>query len=361
MKILFLIDSLRSGGKERQLVETLKFLATRNDITCELVLMAEEVHYSYIEDLQIPTHQIMRKYKNDPSIFFKFYKLFRGIKPDVVHSWSSMCSVYAVPAAKMIGVPFVNGFLRDAPLSLCIKDQAWRRAKLTFPLSDVIAANSYAGLEAYKVPKNKKACLHNGFDFTRTEGLADKETVKDQLGIHTPYVVGMVASFSEKKDYKTFIDAGQMVLEKRNDVTFAAIGDGVYLDTIQNYIKPELEDNFRLPGKQNRVLNVVNIFNICILSTYTEGISNAIMEYMALKKPAIVTDCGGNRELVENNHTGFLVEAENPSQIAEKILLLLENKDLAENMGQNGYEKLKNEFSLEVMGKAFLRLYQQLC
>ena len=58
-----------------------------------------------------------------------------------------------------------------------------------------------------------------------------------------------------------------------------------------------------MPGKQKRVLNIVNIFDIGILATqqeiHGEGISNAVMEYMALQKPIIVTDCGGNRELVE--------------------------------------------------------------
>jgi glycosyltransferase involved in cell wall biosynthesis len=63
---------------------------------------------------------------------------------------------------------------------------------------------------------------------------------------------------------------------------------------------------------------------------------------------------------VEDKHTGFLVDSESPSQIAEKILLLMKNKALAEKLGQNGYEKLKKEFSLEAMGKHFLKLYSSI-
>lgn len=364
MKIIHLIETLRSGGKERQLVETLKFLSNHNGITCDVVTMSDNIHYSYIEDLNIKIHKISRKSKKDLAVFFKFYRLFKEIKPDIIHSWSSMCSVYAVPAVKLLKIKFVNNSLRSAPLNLSLKDKAWRHTKLTFPFSDIIAANSYAGLESFRVPIKKRACLHNGFDFSRIKGLDSKKSIRQEFDITTEYVIGMVATFSDKKDYKTFVDAAQMVLEQRKDVTFVAIGDGEYFDQIKKQIRPEVKSYFKMPGTQKRVLNIANIFDIGILATnirtHGEGIPNAVMEYMALKKPVIVTDCGGNRELVEDNHTGFLVETENPAQMAEKISLLLDNKALAAELGQNGYEKLTNEFSLDVMGNSFLKLYRKL-
>lgn len=359
-----MIDTLRSGGKERQLVETLKFLSKQNGITCDVVTMSNDIHYRYIEDLNIEIHKVTRKSKKDPAIFFKFYRLFKEIKPDIIHSWSSMCSVYAVPAIKLLKIKFVNNSLRDAPLHLGVQDTEWRRAKLTFPFSDVIAANSYAGLESYKVPTKKRVCLHNGFDFSRIKELDSKESIRQKFDITTGYVVGMVAMFSGRKDYTTFVDAAQMVLEQRKDVTFVAIGDGESFNQIKKQIRPEIKNYFRMPGTQKKVLNIANIFDIGILATnirtHGEGIPNAVMEYMALKKPVIVTDCGGNRELVEDNHTGFLVEAENPAQMAEKIILLLDNKALATKLGTNGYNKLTEKFSLEVMGNEFLKLYMKL-
>lgn len=360
MKILHIIDSLRSGGKERQLVEALKFLTRQDGYECELVIMSNEIHYSYLEELHVNTYHIVRKSKKDLLIYCKLYKIIKTIKPDIIHSWESMCSVYALPIAKILNIKFVNGFLRNAPPKLAINSQAWIRSMLTFPFSDVIAANSYAGIETYKVPHKKRACLHNGFDFNRIEGLADKQTVREKLDIQTPYVVGMVASFSKNKDYSTFIDAAQIVLEKRKDITFVAVGEGEYFEYMKNKIENEYQENFRFPGNQRCVLNIVNIFDIGILATFTEGISNAIMEYMALKKPVIVTDCLGNRELVEDNRTGYIVKPAEPTKLVEKILLLLKNKELAEQFGQNGYSKLKNEFSLDIMGNKFLKLYNNL-
>lgn len=76
MKVLHLTASLGSGGAERQMIETLKFFKKTKDITCEVVIMSEEIHYDYIEDLNIKTHQIIRKIKKDPSIFKEQDKSF---------------------------------------------------------------------------------------------------------------------------------------------------------------------------------------------------------------------------------------------------------------------------------------------
>ena len=197
---------------------------------------------------------------------------------------------------------------------------------------------------------------------SRVDGLEHKEEVRKRFNIYTKYVIGMVGTFSENKDYPTFVDAAQMLLEQRKDITFMAIGDGDYFEALKKRIKPEFKDFFRFPGKQKRVLNIVNIFDFGVLTTNTrvhgEGIPNVVMEYMALKKAVIVTDCGGNRELVEDKRTGFLVEPLKPLQLQDKISLLLDKEGLAERFGLNGYQKLKKEFSLSRMGEELTKLYR---
>jgi len=364
LKILQITDSLRSGGKERQLVELLTYLSTKKDVMCELITMSENVHYTYVEDLNIKTYQIIRKQRKDLSVFFKFYKLFKEARPDVIHSWNSMCSVYAIPAAKLLGIKFVNGFLRDAPPKFNIKRKEWLRAGLTFPLSDKILSNSCAGLNAYKVPARKGVCVHNGFNFERTNNLEDKNSIKEKYSIKTQFIVGMVATFSDKKDYVTFINAAQTVLESRDDVTFIAVGDGDNLDSCKNQVKPEFKNRIKFFGRQKDVESIINVFDIGVLATndkiHGEGISNTIMEYMALEKPVIATDCGGNRELVKDGETGILVKTTNSIEMAQKILLLLENEEMTKNFGRNGREKLKSEFNLEKMGNEFENLYREL-
>ena len=85
MKILFFIESLRAGGKERRIVELLKGLKQFPDISIELVLTRNEIHYQEILQLDVPIHIIERKFlKKDPRLFFKFFRLAKKIKPDMV-------------------------------------------------------------------------------------------------------------------------------------------------------------------------------------------------------------------------------------------------------------------------------------
>ncbi len=100
--------------------------------------------------------------------------------------------------------------------------------------------------------------------------------------------------------------------------------------------------------------------DICVLSTFTEGISNAILEYMALEKPVIATDGGGTNEIVENEKTGFLIPQKNPSALAEKLDVLLNDKDLRIKMGKAGREQIERQFSIENMVGSYIESYTKL-
>ncbi|MBK8881900.1 MAG: glycosyltransferase [Bacteroidales bacterium] len=174
MKVLFFIDSLVSGGKERRLTELLRTLNTQENIDFELVVMNEKIHYKEVLELGINIHRIVRKTKKDISVFFKFYKLCREYKPDIIHCWDSMTAVYLVPICKLLKIKLVNGMVVNSPAMQNFKNKDWLRGRLTFPFSNVIVGNSKAGLLAYRAPKEKSIVINNGFNFDRTEKLIQK-------------------------------------------------------------------------------------------------------------------------------------------------------------------------------------------
>lgn len=360
MKILHVIESLRAGGKERQLVELLKGLLSYKDIACELAVMSHDAHYASLSTLNIRIHHLIRSRGKDPKLFLKLFRLCKQIRPDIVHTWGSMPSVYAVPIAKILGMKLVNGMIRDAPPKLKLFDKERIRLKFTFPFSDKIVSNSYAGLESYKVSSQKAICIHNAFDFERLKNLQDKDILKRKTGIFTDNVVGMVASFSHKKDYATFLAAAEMVLEYRDDVTFLAIGDGENLEKCMAMVRPQVFSHVKFLGKQSDVESFVNMFDIGVLATYSEGISNSILEYMALGKPVVASDNNGTRELVVNGKTGFLVTPNDIKDLHSKIKLLLDRKNLATRMGNRGRDQIARFFSLEKMTLSFIDLYKTL-
>jgi glycosyltransferase involved in cell wall biosynthesis len=360
MKVIFFIDSLRAGGKERQLAELVKGLTSRNLCTCSIVSMSYDNHYFVDSDIEI--HYLVRRYRKDINLFFRFYSLVKEMKPDIIHTWDSMTSVYAIPSARLLNVKLINGMIRDALPDGGIYDKRRFWSRLSFPFSDVLVANSKAGLRSYCAPPDKSHCIYNGFDFQRLE-VNNATDCCSNPGINTGYVVGMVASFSENKDYRSFFKAAELVLEQRQDVTFVAVGEGTSDRACEQLIPEPVRNHFRLMGKQRNVESIVSRFDIGVLSTsdrHGEGISNSITEYMASGKPVIATDAGGTCELVIDGITGFLVSRGDYRSMADYLMTLLNDRDLAEKMGNAGKQRIANEFSLERMIDGYAELYSKL-
>jgi len=356
MKTLFFIESLHSGGKERRLVELLKNLSKYEDISMELVLTRSYIHYTDIFNLDVKIHYIERKhFKKDPSLFFKFYRLARKFKPDIIHVWGNLAAIYAIPTKIILRIPLINSQITNAPLHV---NSGLLSIKLTFPFSNFLIANSKAGIKSYSAPKSKSRVIYNGFDFDRIEHLETPEKMREKLNISTKHVVGMVASFSLLKDYVTYIQAAKEISKRNSDITFLCIGAGNN-DSYRKLVLPEIANRIRFLGPQQNVESIMNICDIGVLATYTEGMSNSIMEYMALGKPVIATDGGGTKELIKNYVTGFLVKPRSPKELASKIEYLFDNEKIASNMGEKGRERIRQEFSIEKMIKEYLKMYNK--
>ena len=219
-------------------------------------------------------------------------------------------------------------------------------------------------MKAFYAPKSKSRCIHNGFDFNRISELKAPETIREQFQIKTEFVIGKIAAFTDRKDYFSFIEAAVIILQKRSDVTFLAIGGGPNLDKIKEMIPDDYKDKILITGPQFGVVSIINIFNIGVLSTnidvHGEGISNSIIEYMVLGKPVVATEGGGTNEIVVDGQTGFLIPPKSSGIFAEKILYLLDNKAEAEKMGEAGRQRIYKNFNLEKMTENYYDLYENL-
>jgi glycosyltransferase involved in cell wall biosynthesis len=359
MKVLFFIESLRAGGKERRILELLKGLKKYPDVEVELVLTRNEIHYQEFYDLKIPLHIIERKFiKKDPLLFIKFYKIAKKFQPDIIHVWGHMVAVYAVPTVWKLAVPLLNNEITDAT-----PGQKLLGKEIVFTNSTRIIANTKAGLKAYGAPLEKSGVIYNGFNFNRLNNLTDPLEIRSRFHIETKYVVGMVATFSPYKDYKTYITAALEVLKKQRDITFLCVGDGDDA-SLKALVPSDYSNRILFPGKQNKVESIMNVCDIGVLATdiknHAEGISNALLEFKSLSKPVIATNFGGSVELIVNGVTGYLVEAYNYKELAERINELIANDEKRIAMGRSAKQRVEGEFSIDKMISSFYHEYKTL-
>jgi len=202
-------------------------------------------------------------------------------------------------------------------------------------------------------------------DLRRFEKLKDPSIVfREIFGTRAkrPFVIGMVAQFdAERKDYGTLIQAAKFLIPSNDSLMFVLVGDGPDFDKIKASIPDSLLNKIIFTGKQSDVESIVNIFDIGILLTNTklhgEGISNSIIEYMALGKPVIATRSGGTDELVEDQKTGFLISPFGSAELIEKMTILINDSELRSKMGQAGKERIHKCFSIDKMVNKFISVY----
>jgi glycosyltransferase involved in cell wall biosynthesis len=363
MRILHLTESLGRAGKERQIVELLRGLFAHREIESFVAVTDEVDGFRYeLDGAQAQVIQLVRRGKRDLRLFKSLYELISNLKIDIVHSWSSMCSVYAAPVAKLCGTAFVNGFVRDAPSHMTLWNKNYLMGKLTIPFSDIVVANSRAGLAAYHIPERKGLWIYNGFNPARVLKLTDEAELRSTLGITTPHIVGMVANFRPQKDYATFVEMACRICHLRDDVTFLAVGTGETLRRVRDSVPPEHSPQIKFLGQRKDVESVANLFTVGVLATnsrlHGEGISNAITECMALGKPIVATNDGGTPELVLEGQTGFLVPSHDAAVLTDRVLRLLNDRALATQFGIEGRRRVETAFSLDTMCNAYLCLYR---
>ncbi len=362
MKILFFIGTLRAGGRERRLVELLSYLKKNTTYNLMLVLRRNLIEYPAFYDLNIPYILLTPKYlKKDKRLHYRFYRICKEYNPDIIHTWGSMPAFVSLLAVILLKIPHVNSQVSDAsPVNkLSIKNLI---NKINFFFSTIILSNSYAGLYTYKTKKSKSKVIYNGISLDRFLNLADKELIRSKYNIFSLYVVIMVATFSNNKDYDIFIEIAKLVNSKRNDVSFVAIGNGCNLEKIKREVLDKKIPNVIFTGKVDDVENLINIAEIGLLFSnkilHGEGISNSITEYMALGKPVIANDAGGTKEIVKHGINGFLITNETTEEIAEIIVSLLDNKEKRQKMGEAGKSLIQESFTIERMGKEFDHIYK---
>ncbi len=344
------------GGKERRLLELLRYFDSQDNVKIMLILLKDIVDYPLAQQLNNTEIVIYkRKIKKDPSIFFRIYKLVKRFKPDIIHSWGAMPSVYVSPISFFQKIPLLNAMVADCNFPFMGKN--WRRAKITFPFSDYVLSNSYAGLTAYQVPYKKGYVIYNGVHLDRFKIKTKPKDVRQKYDVSTKFVVGMVAAFHPRKDYSTLIKAALRIISRNDNVTFLLIGEGILLNIMKNLVPDKMKNKILFLGKLDYVEEVINIFDIGVLTGYTEGLSNSILEYMALGKPVVTNGSGGNPEIVDNNFNGYIVPTQNIDEMVNKIEVLLSDDLKRIQFGKNAKEKVMQGFSIDIMANSYLNLY----
>jgi glycosyltransferase involved in cell wall biosynthesis len=229
---------------------------------------------------------------------------------------------------------------------------------------DRVVANCLAvkdrAVQEENLPAGKIEVIRNGLDLSQYELPLQNGLLRKELGLSpdTP-LVGMVANFNfEIKGHRYLIEAAKALSA---EATFLLVGDGPLRSRYEQMVRElGLGGKVRFLGKRNDIPSILSGLDIAVLSSTSEGLSNVILESMAAGKPVVVTDVGGNSELVRNGVNGYLVPPADSRSMAGAIDRLLRNPGEAARMGRAGKSMVQDEFSPQHMVERYEKLYAAL-
>ncbi|MEW6680261.1 MAG: glycosyltransferase, partial [bacterium] len=232
--------------------------------------------------------------------------------------------------------------------------------KLTFPLVRLCISNSKTACDFLiknGYPSGKFKVVYNGIDLSSLDFTPDTP-LKDRLKDET--VIISVANFSIWKNHKTLLNALKIV---RENFKFKCllVGDGpLREELIELTNKLGLSNDVIFLGRKETVESSLSIADIFVLPSIVEGLPVSIMEAGLAHLPIISTNVGGIPELVVDGETGILIKPFDVNGLAKAIEELLVDKEKRKKMGEAGYNRIKNEFSLKKMVKETENIYLDL-
>ena len=138
------------------------------------------------------------------------------------------------------------------------------------------------------------------------------------------------------------------------------VGDGPERDSLERFARDlNIENHVRFLGHRNDVSQLLPLFDLFVLASDFEGMSNSIMEAMAVGMPVVASDIPANQELVFDGVTGFLFPVGDKTACARSILFLFEHPERLERMGAASRERMAAEFSVKEMIRRYGEIYAE--
>ena len=168
----------------------------------------------------------------------------------------------------------------------------------------LISKSEYEEAEKIGISPSKLELVYNGIDVENLNTSINNEEVlpKDR------YIIGMVGRITEQKNPLFFVEFAKEVVKKYPETLFVIVGDGELRKQVENRIAEyNIANNFLITGWVSEPSNYVRRFNQAVLFSKWEGLSLAAAEYMAMKKPILVSNIGGLVDLIINEESGFII------------------------------------------------------
>jgi glycosyltransferase involved in cell wall biosynthesis len=353
LRVCFMIDELRTGGTETQLVALIRHLDRVRVEPYLCLLRGEDEQSRAMEPINCPVLRLGVRSFRQPSAVAAAWRLVRFLRReriDVFQAYFPDSTYFGVPAAWLAGVPRILRTRNN--LGYWMTPWHRRLGRLCDGLSHGLIANCAAARDAVVADEGlnpgRVVVLENGVDLSRFARVSPPGSGR----------VGVTANLRPVKGLDVFVRAAAAVSAAHPGATFHVAGEGP--------LRPELEKlahglglgaRLTLCGSVEDVPGFLAGLDVAVLPSLTEGMSNALLEYLAAGKAVVATAVGGNVRLVEDGVNGLLVPPGDADGLAAAIGRLLSDPALAARLGAEARRRVEERHGRPAMVRRFEDYY----
>jgi L-malate glycosyltransferase len=358
VRLFLMIDSLRTGGSERQF--TLMAGAFRRG-TFDLYLGCLQRCGKFLEDLgEIEEYPLGGSFLTLRALgsLRRLLGFLRRTHIEVAQSFDFYTNLMLIPAARLAGVPVVVASQRQ--LGDLLTPMQRRVQNLAFRMADCVVCNSLAAadqLARQGLPSMKVTVIPNGLPPEAFQETAP--ALPPESGVMR---VGMIARMNERaKNHALFLRAAAIVARRFPLAEFVLVGDGPFRKEWEELAQQlGLGSRTHFLGERYDIPAVLAALDVVVSASRTESLSNAILEAMAAGRPVVASRVGGNPELVRDRETGLLVTPDDEDALVNALKTVLISPGIAREWGQNARRIAQANYKLDYAQERFAQLYLDL-
>ncbi len=294
--------------------------------------------------------------------FASIYRIVKRIQPDIIHTHSSIDSWLFSMCGKTLKIPIV----RSRHVSIPIKNYFPKNAVYSYFPDKIIASGETIRLMMSNISGVKSSNTYSipaGVDMKRFDfQISPKKFQKEiQIDPNQP-LIGKIGVIRGWKGHDYFLDAATIILKKVPNAKFVIAGSGPGFDEIcRKVISKGLEKAVFMLGHREDIPEIIAALDILVLASIGgEATSQVIPQAFAMKTPVVGTHAGGIPEVLGDGERGLIAEPKNGSDLADKILSLLNDPKLGKHLSNKAYEFCVNKLTFETQMDKTLSVYHDI-
>ena len=364
-RVMLMTDEMEVGGSQRQIVQLALGLKARG-VTCAVLYF---INPSFlVEQLQaagIETIRVNKTARVDPGFVRRLRQAIRAWAPDVVHCYSFTAELWGAIACRLLPA-------RERPVLISsvrgtyewYGRNQWRMKRWVSSQSASIISNSREGAEyaarQMHWPMHHFHVVHNGVSVTAPDAARVDLLRQHYLQNTFDTLVLFVGRLVEHKNLPRLLQAFAQVVKQRPRTRLLLAGSGPLHDALAAQIgQLGLQDHALLLGEQSEVPALMEAADLVVLPSLREGLSNVVLEAMALGRAVLSTPVGGIPQAIDNGRHGVLVEPTDTDALARALLTLIDDPALRERLGRAAQHKVLEQYSPPAMVSAMLKEYSR--